>query len=303
MDSRNKVLDYPDMSAIPTYALYGEQQTSGEHWLHWETITSRSRLYGFRIAAHRHDALYQLIYVSGGRASVVIDGEHFEVTPPAIIVLPPFCVHGFDFSSDVEGVVLTFFARDVEAALADIGEGSQGLNRPGILKPVEGVVGNGQIDIAIRRLIAEVDGRAPGQAAALRAQLTLLLVALYRLDLAATRNARGEGDVSARHGRAFLALVDIHYRDTRSIGFYASKLGITPTHLNRVCRQIFGVSALSVIERRILLEARRYLQFSVLSIKEIGILLGYPDPAYFSRFFARRAGQSPQALRDGISAR
>lgn len=303
MDSRNKVLDYPDMNAIPTYALYGEQQTSGEHWLHWETITSRSRLYGFRIAAHRHDALYQLIYVSDGRASVVIDGEHFEVTPPAIIVLPPFCVHGFDFSSDVEGVVLTFFARDVEAALADIGEDSQGLNRPGILKPVEGVVGNGQIDIAIRRLIAEVDYRAPGQEAALRAQLTLLLVALHRLDLAATRNARGEGDFSARHGRAFLALVDTHYRDTRRIGFYASKLGITATHLNRVCRQIFGVSALSVIERRILLEARRYLQFSVLSIKEIGILLGYPDPAYFSRFFTRRVGQSPQALRDSISAR
>lgn len=303
MDSRNKVLDYPNMTAIPTYALYGERQTHGEHWLHWETITSRSRLYGFRIAAHRHDALYQLIYVSDGRASVVIDGEAVEVTPPAIMVLPPLSVHGFEFSSDIEGVVLTFFARDVQAALADIGEESHGLNRPGILRPVEGVVGKGQIDIAIRRLIAEVDHRAPGQEAALRAQLTLLLVALHRLDFAAARNAREEGEVSARHGRAFLALVDAHYRDTRKIGFYASRLGITPTHLNRVCRQIFGASALGVIERRIVLEARRYLQFSVLSVKEIGILLGYPDPAYFSRFITRRVGQSPQALRNTITSR
>jgi AraC family transcriptional activator of pobA len=303
MDRDDKMLDYPNMNAIPTYALYGEQQASAEHWLHWETITSRSRLYGFRIAAHRHDELYQLLYVSRGTANVMLDGESFELSPPAIIVLPPLVVHGFSFSPDIDGLVLTFFARDVRAALAGIGEEAEGLMRPGVLRPIEGVADPHTLDRLVRLLIEEADLSASGHDAALRARLTLLLVALHRLDLAAMRNAREDRDVSARHARAFLALVDRHYRDTRKISFYASRLGITPTHLNRVCRQIFMTSALAVIERRILLEARRYLQFSVLSIKEIGILLGYPDPAYFSRFFARRLGQSPQTLRDRISSR
>ncbi|WP_246473051.1 helix-turn-helix domain-containing protein [Pelagibacterium limicola] len=303
MDRDDKVLDYFNMSSIPTYALYGEQQTSAEHWLHWETITSRSRLYGFRIAAHRHEELYQLLYVSRGRASVMLDGETFELSPPAVIVVPPLAVHGFSFSPDIEGLVLTFFARDVRNVMAEIGPETVSLMRPGVLRPVEGVVDPLHLDRLVTLLIAEADHAAPGQNAALKARLTLLLVALLRIDLAALRNAREETDVSARHARAFVALVDQHYRDTRKIGFYASRLGITPTHLNRVCRQIFGSSALSVIERRIVLEARRYLQFSVLSIKEIGILLGYPDPAYFSRFFAQRVGQSPQAIRNAISSR
>ena len=292
MDSCNKVLDYPNMTAIPTYALYGERQTHGEHWLHWETITSRSRLYGFRIAAHRHDALYQLIYVSDGRASVVIDGEAVEVTPPAIMVLPPLSVHGFEFSSDIEGVVLTFFARDVQAALADIGEESHGLNRPGILRPVEGVVGKGQIDIAIRRLIAEVDHRAPGQEAALRAQLTLLLVALHRLDLAAARNAREEGEVSARHGRAFLALVDAHYRDTRKIGFYASRLGITPPTSTASAARSSGHRPWR--HRAADRLGAALLQFSVLSVKETASCSAIPTRP-ISSSLQDASGKAPSA--------
>lgn len=291
------------MTAIPTYALYGEQHARAEHWLHWETITSRSRLYGYHIAAHRHDELYQLLYVSHGTASVMLDGERIELSPPAVIVLPPLVVHGFSFSQDIEGLVLTFFARDVRAALAEIGEAAEGLMRPGILRPIAGVVEAHTLDRLMHLLVEEADLPASGHDAALRARLTLLLVALHRLELAALRNAREDRDVSARHARAFLALVDRHYRDTRKISFYASRLGITPTHLNRVCRQVFMTSALAVIERRILLEARRYLQFSALSIKEIGIVLGYPDPAYFSRFFTQRVGQSPQALRNTITVR
>ncbi len=303
MDRADKVLDYSNMSSIPTYALYGEEQASAEHWLHWETITSRSRLYGFRIGPHRHEALYQLLYVAGGRAQVMLDGESFELAPPAIIVLPPLAVHGFSFSPDIEGLVLTFFARDVRAAIADIGERAEALMRPCVLRPREGVVEPGHLDRLVRLLIEEADRAAPGQEAALRARLTLLLVALMRLDMAAMRNAHEKADAAARHARAFVALVDRHYRDTRKIGFYAARLGITPTHLNRVCHRVLGSSALGVIERRILLEARRYLQFSALPIKQIAIVLGYPDPAYFSRLFTRRVGQSPQAVRESIGSR
>ena len=95
-------------------------------------------------------------------------------------------------------------------------------------------------------------------------------------------------DRGLAHARAFKTLVDQRYRQTRRIETYASALGISATHLNRVSRQVLGASALAVIERRLALEARRMLLFSSLSIKEIGAELGYDDPAYFSRFLTRQ---------------
>ncbi|WP_417582173.1 helix-turn-helix domain-containing protein [Pelagibacterium sp.] len=303
MDRRDKELDYSNMDAIPTYALYGENEDSGESWLHWETITSRSRLHGFRISPHRHDQLYQILYIRDGVASVMLDGDTLEITPPALVIVPPLTVHSFVFSEGVDGFVLTFYIQDVRNALADIGTALDGLMQPSILRPVSGIVDASELDHAVGRLIAEADHSAPGQLAALHARLSLLLVAAHRLDLAAAQSENGGSGPADRHAQAFLGLVDMHFRDTRKVGYYAGRLGITPTHLNRVCRQVLGLSALTIIERRILLEARRYLQFSNLSIKEIGIVLGYADPAYFSRFMTRRLGRGPQAVRDGFMRR
>lgn len=297
MDGTDKVLDYRNMRSIPTYALYGEQDRLDGNWLHWETVTSRSRLYGFSISAHRHDELYQLLYLAREKATVMLDGQSYEVTPPALIVVPPLTVHGFVFKEDVEGFVLTLFERDVRALLEDAPEMSETLMEPAILAPAEGVATPSEFDLAVRQLVREADLRAPAQLAALRARVMLVLVLAYRLRLAVRERPGGASNRAGHHARLFQAMVNERYRETRRIGDYASALGITPTHLNRVCRQVFGMSALAVIERRIVLEAQRYLQFSPLSIKEISMLLGYPDPAYFSRFFTQRTGMAPQVFK------
>ena len=291
------MLDYQNMNQIPTYGLFGETDSAAQSWLHWETITARSKLYGFSISAHRHDQLFQLLFLAKDKAEVMIDGETQTVSPPALIILPPLTVHGFIFSPDVEGIVLTLYERDVRELLSDMPEVAARIMQPQILYPPNEPGVGGALDNAVRRIVEEADGSEPGQVMALRARVMLLLVAAYRYSIAAETQSDARKDRAARHGSTFQRLVDSQYRDTRRIEDYATALGITPTHLNRVCRQIFGVSALTVIERRVLLEARRYLQFSSLSIKEIGILLGYPDPAYFSRFFSQRVGVSPQEFK------
>jgi AraC family transcriptional activator of pobA len=129
----------------------------------------------------------------------------------------------------------------------------------------------------------------------MRAHLALLLVALSRARGHAA--AEGSGDRAWQHVQSFRHLVDERFRDTRRIVDYAGALGVSPTHLNRLCRRVLGHSALGVIERRIALEARRQLVFSTLSIKQIGAELGYEDPAYFSRAMTRLLGEAPAALR------
>ncbi|MFD2237579.1 helix-turn-helix domain-containing protein [Aureimonas populi] len=285
------------MLSIPTYALYGESETDSRHWLHWETITSRSRLHGFRIDAHRHDQLHQIVYLCAGSAELMLDGENISLAPPSLVLLPPLAVHGFAFSSDVDGFVLTVVAAEFNEAVAALRLDGTGLTGAGALRPAEGLADAPALDRAVRDLVEEAGRPLPGQDGALRARYGLLLVLAHRMDLAAARIARAEPGPAEAHARRFLRLVDLHYRDTRKVGFYAGRLGITATHLNRICRQVCGSSALGVIERRILLEARRYLQFSTLSVKEIAILLGYEDPAYFSRLFRRRTGRGAVSMR------
>lgn len=289
MDRRRIDLHYPNMNSIPVYALYGEQVAT-QDWLHWETIQARSRLHGYKISPHRHEQFFQVLHLTGGRAQVRIDDRVAELTREGVVAVPALSVHGFAFSDDVEGIVVTLMERD----LRELGVELPG---PMVLRGQSLEVGE-----ALDRLIAEADRPGSGHEAAMRAHLTLLLVALQR----ARQDGRPEGEVADRallHARAFRALVDQQFRTTRKIGDYAGMLGISQTHLNRVSREVLGASALEVIERRVALEARRMLLFSGLSIKEIGAELGYDDPAYFSRVLTRVLGMAPGVFRKGARGR
>jgi AraC family transcriptional activator of pobA len=287
MDRPGNRLHYPNMNSIPTYALYGEQE-SPHDWLHWETIPARSRLHGFRIAPHRHEHLFQVLSLTAGSARVDLDGEAFVLTPGSIVVVPALVVHGYDFSEDVDGVVLTLFERDVRAL-------DLAFDHPAIIG-----AGAEMVTDAIQRLIGEADHPGESHGDAMRAHLTLLLVALRRAHSLAVALG-GQPDRARLHAAAFRQMVEKRFRQTRRIADYAKAIGVSPTHLNRVCRQVLGASALTIIERRITLEARRQLLFSTLSVKQIGAELGYDDPAYFTRFITRMLGMSPAAFRKQMS--
>lgn len=277
-------LHYRNMGAIPVYALYGEHHGQlDQDWLHWESIPARSRLHGFEIAPHRHEQLFQVLVLTRGRARAVLDGSEIDLTPTAAVVVPALTVHGYCFSPDVDGVVLTLKERDVhELDLAF---------------PTAMVVADaGSLRAEVDGLIAEAERPGRGHEQALRARLALLLVALHR-GAGETPAEQHGADSARRHARVFRMLVDRQFRESRRIAHYAEAVGISATHLNRVCRQVLGASALQVIERRIALEARRQLSFSDLSIKQIASGLGYEDPAYFTRFATRVLGMPPSAYR------
>ena len=52
-----------------------------------------------------------------------------------------------------------------------------------------------------------------------------------------------------------------------------------------------------MIKNRIILEAKRLLAYTAMSSKEIAYELGYDDPAYFSRLFFIKTGDSPSGFR------
>ncbi|RFS22797.1 helix-turn-helix domain-containing protein [Chitinophaga silvatica] len=95
----------------------------------------------------------------------------------------------------------------------------------------------------------------------------------------------------------FISLIDQHFKEEHAVSFYAKQLNITPNYLNILCRKNLHVSATYLIQNRAILEAKRLLQVSELSVKEIAFELGFYDHAYFSKFFKSQTGSTPTEFR------
>ena len=284
-------------STIPTYALYGEAAADpGADWLHCETILSRSRLHGFRIEPHRHETLFQLLYLESGGAEFISDGQTRVLTGPCIVILPPMVVHGYTFSPHVQGYVLTLFDDRLGDILAAAPDAMISFRTPGVV-PLDAPDPADAVAADIAALAREFESHAPGRLAAIEARLALVLVALHRLRLPRARSDAASSDRALRHLQRFRDLVGQDYRSHAPIDAYAQRLGMTAAHLNRLCRLHLGTSALDVIHGRLVLEAKRHLTFTTLSAKQIALLLAFDDPTYFSRFFRQKTGLTPLQYR------
>jgi AraC family transcriptional regulator, transcriptional activator of pobA len=286
------------METIPIYALYGDIDDNLQaDWVHCETIQSRSRLHNYEIQPHRHESLFQILHLTDGQADIVVDGGRSTIHAPCIMTLPPMVVHGYRFSSDVEGTVLTLLDRSLSHVL-DAGDGIEdSFQQVQVvsLKEHPDIARSVATDMGV--VAGEFESRAPGRLGIIKARLALVLIALHRTKRLTLQAVNGHSDRSRHHAIRFRQLVDRDFRSHKPIESYAERLGLTATHLNRVCRDHLGDTALGVIHQRIVLEAKRYLTFTSMSAKEIALSLSFDDPSYFTRFFKHKTGVSPLGFR------
>ncbi|TDF80849.1 helix-turn-helix domain-containing protein [Pseudomonas sp. H9] len=284
---------------IPVFKLYGESQAwPTPDLLHCESIPKRSSLHHWEIKPHRHADLFQLLYVRRGQAQIELEGRRSVVREAAIQVIPPMTVHGFQFSEDIDGYVLTLGAPLVAQLEAQLGAPLTVLASAGCYR-----LGADQRTLytLIRVLHEEYEGSAPARDLLLHSLVTSLMVWISRrsqpLTQASNRDERNQ-QLLAR----FIKLVEQHYREHLSVELFAHRLGVSSVHLNTLCRELAGQTALQIIHQRLLLEARRSLIYTNMTISQLSDSLGFSDPTYFSRFFRRLCGQTPNAFRQaGVS--
>ncbi|WP_276496909.1 AraC family transcriptional regulator [Pontibacter litorisediminis] len=95
-------------------------------------------------------------------------------------------------------------------------------------------------------------------------------------------------------------LVDLYYKEHKTVAFYADQLHISANYLNILCKKHLQVSATHLIQTRTTLEAKRLLLASEMTVKEIAFELGFSDLAYFSNFFKAHTGVSPRSFRSQL---
>ena len=273
-------------TSIPAYSLYGESAEFPDV-LHCERIADRALVHDWRIAAHRHLNLHQFFLITAGQVSMSLDGSDFVLPPMSFVTVPRHSVHGFYFESGTQGFVLSIpsvevkILTDTEATLADM-----------FAAP--------QIIPASKKAIAVLEMIDQEQHAASGARIPLLRALAQQFVCHLVDSAENENQmVSPLHSKVsdFEALARDHFDKGWKVSDYASELGISATHLNRLCQKVLGQSPQAFLHMLVIQEARRLLAYTKIDVASIGYRIGFDDPSYFSRAFQRSTGQSPRDFR------
>jgi AraC family transcriptional activator of pobA len=280
--------------AIPVVDFYGDAESwPTSELIHSEPLGERSRLHDWRIRPHRHSHLTQLFLLQKGRGVARLDSIEHDVVAPCILLIPEHCIHDFAWDKGCRGYVLsitTFLTRSLEK---QVGAYAAIFREPATIKPTND---SNYVQSLFEGIHKEFTDSRALKEMSLECRLGELTVWLARSKPRqtefATRPTRAK-----KHYLRFTNLVDSHHKSQWPVKTYADAVGITSSHLNAICRQLSGRSALQVIHERLVLTARRDLVYTENTIANVAYKLGFADPSYFTRFFRRETGISPSAFR------
>lgn len=291
------------METIPNYVLYGENENEiFPDYLHIESIRSRSIHNSWHFKPHQHHNLHQFFYILKGGGTVLIDKIDYELNDNQVISIPPLTIHGFQFAPDTEGWVLTLPQQSLQNIISEIAF---------LIKPIsQTLIHNCTNDhiqkefIYIFKSISEIHSQSqPIRDFKLQCYTNLLISKVAEMFPYAAEMNQNIPDQKQNLVQELQNKINENYKQRLSVAQYADSLKITATHLNRVCRSVLNISPSDLINERSILEAKRLLSYTAMSISEISYELGFCDAAHFSKFFLTHAHQKPSDFRKKLLAK
>jgi len=283
---------------LPVYSIYtikgGENKPD-------EFIMSRFGQYleqrNFLLQPHGH-SFYHLVFFTKGAGKQSIDFTSFIVKPGQIYFMNPGQVHNWQFSGEVDGYIVNFSESFFESFIKE----------PNYLErfPFFGGYGEDQVihlsgncltevTELFERLLAELKPMKGHATEMIRTLLLQLFITVARqIEPARQKQLSKPGYTTLRN---FQRLVNENYMKLKLPNEYAARLYVTPNYLNALCRDLLGKSAGEVIRDRVMLEAKRLLINADIGISEIGLQLNFEDNSYFTKFFKKYAGKTPEEFR------
>lgn len=248
---------------------------------------------------HRHN-YYEIFFFVEGDGEHAIDFRTYPIRSNSIHFVSPGQVHQVRRTPETHGYILLFTAEfyavnlGKERIFAELPFMSLSSPNPVLLLTEADA---GSFLGTIRLLEEEMGLDRPHREEILRAYLKIFLVHARRI-YEATTGATVEATPAHELLDRLRVLIERHFNTIHAAGAYAEMLSVSQNHLNTTVRKLLGRTIGDLVHERIILEAKRLLFHTELSVKEIAFRLNYDDPSYFTRFFRNRAGISPQEFRE-----
>jgi AraC family transcriptional activator of pobA len=100
--------------------------------------------------------------------------------------------------------------------------------------------------------------------------------------------------------RNFMKMLTLHFRQERSVQYYADQLHVTPRHLSEVVKEIIGMTAGELIDVAVISEARTLLADPSKTVAMVSDELCFSDQSFFGKYFKKHVGVSPSEFRNNF---
>lgn len=273
---------------------FEDKNTSGKFTIILRELT----LKGIGILNDHKETINTIVCNMNEDQTVVIDQVPYVF--PANSVLPLVANQHFKFEYP-ENLIAWQFNRefyciaDHDAEVSCVGFLFYGIDHPLFVKLCADEMES--MSLIERLCVKDMETKDRMQGEMLRTLLKRLIINITRIAKKQTESYERFSDEKMDMVRMFNLLVEGNFRNEHEVQFYAGALNKSPKTLANLFA-IFNYPAPSkLIQRRIILEAKRYLHYTDMSAKEIAYALGFASPAHFSRFFKQHSGGSISLFR------
>lgn len=266
-----------------------------------ELIETRSSHFDWVIKPHMHSNLFQIFLLASGEVQFQQSSQNQRYVAPCVLIIPAVNLHGFSYSPDVKGRILSLSASVIDEIFSDNSTIQMALNTS--IQTIQKFEEDISFEILmeqIKRIDQELFSERIEKRMMLNVYFSQLLINLYRL-LEINKNTLDVGGISnIAYFRKFQKSIK-QSEYPKSIKDFADELGMSTVHLNRICKNIAAKNALQLVQEFMIEEAKKYLIYTSYSVAEIAYLLKFEYPNYFSKFFKKETRFSPSEFRNSMT--
>ncbi|MDF2190094.1 helix-turn-helix transcriptional regulator [Paraflavitalea sp. CAU 1676] len=251
---------------------------------------------------HRHK-YFEILWFTKADGVHDIDGVKYPLTENDLFLISQGQVHSIVNSTAVSGYMLCFNDNFWHYAPSGIRNLRNSLFNNLLINARFCPTGEEAMEITrlMRNMVEEFQKADYSAKTELLAAYTkVLLIKIDQMKAAALKPDRAE--LGAYHlFERLVEMVEQRFAALHEVAQYAAGLGVAPRKLTAITKQFTGKTAKEIIDSRIVSEAKRYLQFSDLSVKEISNELNFADQYQFSKYFKKHTGTSPLDFRQSFA--
>lgn len=241
-----------------------------------------------RTKPHKHEAYFELIYLSQGAGFHWIDSDKFQIAPPIVFFLSGQ-LHYWEMTEVPKGYVMLF--REGFFNKKDLVNLVQALEDTVYVNPTK----DDNLDFIFGEMEQEYRNPSKNSVELIQGYLQVALVKLLRYKDESSNATATNGQEVFRKFQHFIQ--QTNPISNLKVNQVADHLGLSPQNLNAICRKVSGKSASELIIQQVTLEAKRYLIHSDKNVSEIAFTLNFSDPSHFVKYFKKATGETPQTFR------
>ncbi len=267
--------------------------------IHITPMETTGKRHEWYIKPHAHSDLFQIFVIESGSVELLLNDQSQIVDSVSFFSIPKNISHGLRMHPDMRGWVISLYDKSLENMLKLDSDIINKIDEIHISKLTDDDKLIRDAFLTIHKCIDEYYSDLPGKQHALQYLVGMMLLRLYRVSV--TSSAVNVSDNKNKiYYRRFVQLIKEMKSFKVGVEEYATRLNISSGHLNRICKDVSGLSPKDVVINFFIDEAKIYLRNFEMSIAEISYELDIEDPAYFTRLFKKRTELTPKEFRSQL---